>query len=89
MGQGLRSDSDQGQEFEDHPSVVLNNHLWDTKEELLLPERKRLSFSTPIPLDGKIVAHQILWQRFLACPLASHKYPILINLFLAYHFVSR
>ena len=59
----------------------------DTKEELLLPERKRSSFPTPAPLD-KTVAHQILRAELLCLPACiPHKRPISINLFLAYYFV--
>ena len=43
-------------------------------------------FQPTCPLDDKTVAH---WESFLACLLASYKRPILINLFVAYHFVSR
>ena len=74
MRLGLHSDSDQGQEFEDRPSADLNTHLMDTKEELLLLERKRQSFQTPpFPLDNKTVAHWILGAELRASPLPSLK----------------
>ena len=53
-------------------------------------ERGRGSlFPPPLHLDYKIVAHLILEAEPPSLPVCiSHKHPILINLFLAYHFVS-
>ena len=46
-------------------------------------------FPCPRPLDDKSVAHQILGAELPCLPACtSHKRPILINLFLDYHFVS-
>ena len=61
------------------------HNLLDTKEELRLLERKRRAFPTPIPLDDKIMAQ----GKFPCLPTSiSCKRPILISLFLTYHFVS-
>ena len=65
--------------------------LNDTQEELLVEERGRGGlFPPPLPLDAKAVAHLILGAeppRLPAC--LFHKLPMLIDLFLAYHFISR
>lgn len=51
-------------------------------------KRKRQSFLTSLPLDYKTVIHLILGAEPPCLPACiSHKRPILINLFLAYHFV--
>lgn len=49
MGCGLRSGSDQGQEFEDCPSADLNTHLTDTTDGLLLRKREEVIFADPTP----------------------------------------
>ena len=75
MGGGLHSGSDQGQEFEDHPSADWNKHhdrsqfdllgsntlLLDTKEELLLKERGRGGlFPPPLPLEDETVCSPLI-----------------------------
>ena len=85
MGSGLCSDSDPGQEFEDHHSADLNTHPTDTKEELPLPEMKKWAFPIPTPLVDKTVA---LGAALLCLPTCERcTCPALINLFLACHFV--
>ena len=52
-------------------------------------KRKRRSFPTPSPLHDKTVAQRILRTEPPCLPTCiSHKCPDLIDLFLAYHFVS-
>ena len=82
---GLHSYSDQRQEFEDHPSAELNTQL--TRYKGGANDASLTSF--PTPLDYKNVAHLILWAEPPCLPICiSHKRLFLINLFLAYHFVS-
>ena len=58
------------QEFEDHPSADLNTYL-TRHHGASTPRKEEGVFSGPhSPLDDKSVAHQILGQSFLACPLA-------------------
>ena len=81
MGWGLHSDSDQGQEFENHPYADLNTHF-NRYQVGASKERGGLSWH-PLPLDDKTVTY--LGAEFPCLPTCtSHKHPILINLLLAY-----
>ena len=80
----------QGRSLRTALPLIWIHSLLDTKKELLLEERGRRSlFQLPLSLDNKTVAHQILGADPPCLPSCiCHKHPIIISLFLAYHFVS-
>lgn len=94
IGWGMRwdlpSDSDQGHKFKDGPYAGLNIPPYQIPRRSYYSQKGRgRLFQLPLPLDDKTVAHQILGAELPCLPTCiSHKCPILINLFLAYHFVS-